>query len=71
MWYSSGGTSSVVHTDSVENMNCLVAGIKKFVFVSPEHAVSSTECDVTTNLYYDLFNFAAIFKSVYYLPYNF
>jgi len=38
---------SVVHTDSVENMNCLVSGTKRFVFVPPEYAVSSTGCDVT------------------------
>ncbi|XP_067946178.1 uncharacterized protein [Watersipora subatra] len=38
MWFSSGGTSSVVHTDSVENMNCLVAGKKRFIFVSPQQS---------------------------------
>ncbi|XP_013416768.1 tRNA wybutosine-synthesizing protein 5 [Lingula anatina] len=35
MWYSSGGTSSVVHTDSVDNINCLYRGDKEFVFVDP------------------------------------
>jgi len=52
MWYSSGGTVSVVYTDFVENMNCLLAGTKKFVFVSPEYAVSNTGCDVTIHVYY-------------------
>lgn len=35
MWYSSGGTKSVVHTDSVENINCLFRGDKTLVFVDP------------------------------------
>lgn len=35
MWFSSGGTKSVVHTDSVENINCLVRGQKEFVLVDP------------------------------------
>ena len=36
MWFSSGGTKSVVHTDSVENINCVFSGQKKFVLVNPE-----------------------------------
>ena len=39
MWFSSGGTSSVVHTDAVENLNCLIAGTKRFTFVPPEYKV--------------------------------
>ncbi|XP_045197467.1 tRNA wybutosine-synthesizing protein 5-like isoform X3 [Mercenaria mercenaria] len=35
MWYSSGGTKSVVHTDSVENINCLFRGDKSLVYVDP------------------------------------
>ncbi|XP_062575228.1 tRNA wybutosine-synthesizing protein 5-like [Saccostrea cucullata] len=36
MWFSSGGTKSVVHTDSVENINCLYRGDKQFVMVDPD-----------------------------------
>ena len=35
MWFSSGGTKSTVHTDSVDNINCLFSGNKTFVFVDP------------------------------------
>jgi len=35
MWFSSGGTKSVVHTDSVDNINCLFRGQKSFVMVDP------------------------------------
>lgn len=33
MWFSSGGTNSVVHTDSVDNLNCVYAGEKNFVMI--------------------------------------
>ncbi|KAK3097177.1 hypothetical protein FSP39_007148 [Pinctada imbricata] len=36
MWFSSGGTKSVVHTDSVDNINCLYRGDKTFVMVDPD-----------------------------------
>ncbi|XP_064608195.1 bifunctional peptidase and arginyl-hydroxylase JMJD5-like [Liolophura sinensis] len=35
MWFSSGGTKSVVHTDAVENINCLIRGDKEFVMIDP------------------------------------
>ena len=35
MWFSSGGTKSVVHTDSVDNINCLFRGEKMFLFIDP------------------------------------
>ncbi|ELU17587.1 hypothetical protein CAPTEDRAFT_207894 [Capitella teleta] len=35
MWFSSGGTKSVVHTDSVDNINCIYRGQKEFVMVDP------------------------------------
>ena len=35
MWFSSGGTKSVVHTDSVDNINCVFSGNKSFVLVDP------------------------------------
>lgn len=33
MWFSSGGTKSVLHFDSVENINCLFSGSKKFIMI--------------------------------------
>lgn len=35
MWFSSGGTNSVVHTDSFDNINCIFRGEKTFVMVDP------------------------------------
>ena len=35
MWFSSGGTKSVVHTDSIDNINCLFRGEKTLVMVDP------------------------------------
>ncbi|XP_074657729.1 tRNA wybutosine-synthesizing protein 5-like [Tubulanus polymorphus] len=35
MWFSSGGTKSVVHTDNADNILCLYRGEKKFVIVDP------------------------------------
>ncbi len=35
MWFSSGGTKSVVHTDSVDNILCVFRGDKEFVLVNP------------------------------------
>ena len=35
MWFSSGGTKSVVHTDAVDNINCLFRGEKELFFVDP------------------------------------
>lgn len=35
MWFSSGGTKSVVHTDSVDNINCLYRGEKTLFMVDP------------------------------------
>jgi len=34
--FSSGGTKSVLHTDSDENLHCLVSGLKEFVLIPPE-----------------------------------
>ena len=33
MWYSSGGTKSVLHYDSVDNINCIFDGRKEIFFV--------------------------------------
>ncbi|KAK6169680.1 hypothetical protein SNE40_020679 [Patella caerulea] len=35
MWFSSGGTNSVVHFDAVDNINCVYRGSKDFVIVDP------------------------------------
>ena len=40
MWFSSGGTKSVLHTDSYENINCLFSGSKRLWMAGPEHAHS-------------------------------
>lgn len=45
MWYSSGGTSSVVHTDSVENINCLYRGNKTLTFVDPDKYGDKVDLD--------------------------
>ena len=29
VWFSSGGTKSVLHTDTYENLHCLVSGQKR------------------------------------------
>jgi len=34
MWFSSGGTKSVLHNDDVDNINCLYRGNKTLTFVS-------------------------------------
>jgi len=35
MWMSSGGTSSVVHVDSVDNIICVYRGLKQFILIDP------------------------------------
>lgn len=35
-WMSSGGTSSVVHTDSVDNIICSFRGNKQFILIDPD-----------------------------------
>ena len=40
LWFSSGGTKSVLHTDTQENLHCLVSGTKKFVIIRPYFAES-------------------------------
>jgi len=32
---SSGGTSSVVHVDSVDNIICVYRGLKQFILIDP------------------------------------
>lgn len=38
LWFSSGGTKSVLHTDSYENLHCLVSGRKEFILIEPHYA---------------------------------
>ena len=33
MWFSSGGTKSVLHNDDVDNINCLFHGTKELLFI--------------------------------------
>lgn len=35
MWFSSGNTSSVVHTDDYDNINCVLQGDKQFILIDP------------------------------------
>lgn len=38
IWFSSGGTRSVLHTDSGENLHCVVSGRKEWVLIEPKYA---------------------------------
>ena len=33
MWFSSGGTKSVLHNDGSDNLNCLFRGTKELVMI--------------------------------------
>jgi hypothetical protein len=46
MWFSSGGTKSVIHNDDNHNINCLFDGQKRFAFWSIENRkiIESSEC---------------------------
>ena len=33
MWFSSGGTKSVLHNDDLDNLNCLYDGNKELVMI--------------------------------------
>lgn len=33
IWFSSGGTKSVLHSDDVDNINCILDGEKRIVFI--------------------------------------
>lgn len=37
VWFSSGGTKSVLHYDSVDNINCLFDGTKELVMINKSH----------------------------------
>jgi len=46
MWMSSGGTSSVIHTDSVDNIICVLDGEKTLVLVDPDKYRSNVSSDI-------------------------
>ena len=33
MWFSNGGTKSVLHFDAIDNINCLISGTKELFMV--------------------------------------
>ncbi|CAF2608434.1 unnamed protein product [Rotaria sp. Silwood2] len=52
-WYSSGNTSSVIHTDDYDNINCVLQGDKQFILVDPHvhKEVASEIIDVYSGSY--------------------
>ncbi|KAL5004588.1 hypothetical protein ScPMuIL_018044 [Solemya velum] len=38
VWFSNGGTKSVLHSDYLDNINCLLDGKKDFIFIDKEYA---------------------------------
>ncbi|XP_071113454.1 tRNA wybutosine-synthesizing protein 5-like [Haliotis cracherodii] len=51
MWFSSGGTKSVVHADAVDNINCLYRGNKTFVMVDTNKYRDKVDLDRPEGLY--------------------
>lgn len=39
MWFSSGGSNSVIHHDELDNVNCVLSGRKRFFMVDPRHKI--------------------------------
>lgn len=37
MWFSSGGTKSVLHNDNIDNINCLFSGVKQLYMVDKKY----------------------------------
>ena len=33
MWFSSGGSKSFLHMDTVDNVNCMISGVKEWFIV--------------------------------------
>lgn len=54
MWFSSGGTKSVVHTDAVDNILCLFRGEKTFVMVDPDKYMDKVDIDHPEGAYSDI-----------------
>ncbi|XP_046562649.1 bifunctional peptidase and arginyl-hydroxylase JMJD5-like [Haliotis rubra] len=42
MWFSSGGTKSVLHNDDYENFNCVLDGTKELIFIDWKHSEQVT-----------------------------
>ena len=38
MWFSSGGTKSVLHSDTFENFHCVISGTKVFVMIEAKYS---------------------------------
>lgn len=43
MWFSSGNTKSVLHTDDYENILCVIDGVKNLKLVDPSTYPSESE----------------------------
>ncbi len=39
LWFSSGGTTSVLHRDAIDNLNCMFDGSKEIVFIDKVHNI--------------------------------
>ena len=50
MWFSSGGTKSVLHTDQYDNLNCVVRGEKIFVMADFQENREKVNINFFTNL---------------------
>jgi len=42
-WFSSGGTKSVIHSDAQQNLHCMFAGQKDWIFWHPSSGVNTPE----------------------------
>lgn len=40
IWFGAQYTTSVVHKDAADNINCLVYGVKNYTVLSPKYDVS-------------------------------
>ncbi|KAJ7393626.1 hypothetical protein OS493_006613 [Desmophyllum pertusum] len=38
LWFSSGGSKSFLHMDTVDNINCMMSGVKEWFIVDLEHS---------------------------------
>lgn len=71
MWFSSGGTSSVIHTDDYENILCVLDGVKQVVLVDSDKFPHVIE--VSFKIFYILKNddfYKYLFSNTLSLNYN-
>ena len=40
MWFSNGGTKSVLHYDAIDNINCLMSGTKELFMIDKVNRLS-------------------------------